>query len=338
MTQASVVLRLLGLGLTALVLVPLQLIAVRIDSPVAKRLPIVFHRAFLRIFGVRVTMRGTPPGDTATLVVANHLSWLDIPVIGSLHPLSFIAKAEIENWPGIGLFARLQRSVFIDRERRQATAAVNEAVATRLANGEAIVLFAEGTTGDGNRLLPFRSSLVGAARAALAEPGLERIHLQPLAIAYVRRNGLPVTRRERPAIAWYGDMELAPHLAQFVSGGPLDVAVTWGEPVVFDPQTNRKAATARAEAAVRAALQGLVVGASARGRARDTRPSPGADAVAPAAAPVVSGPPMGEMRPLGAAAPATPGPPSAPIGPWWPRRGNGLKRAPQSSSQQARTP
>jgi 1-acyl-sn-glycerol-3-phosphate acyltransferase len=255
MTQACVVLRLLGLGLTASVLVPLQLLALRLDLSVSKRLPILFHRIFLRIFGVRVIERGTPPGNTATLVLANHLSWLDIPVIGSLHPLSFIAKAEIENWPGVGFFAKLQRSVFIDRQRRHATAQVNETVATRLANGEAVVLFAEGTTGDGNRLLPFRSSLVGGARAALAHPAVERIHLQPLAVSYTRRNGLPVSRRERPEIAWYGDMDLWPHIKLFLESGPLDAVVTWGEPMPFDGTSDRKKATVLAEKAVRAAYR-----------------------------------------------------------------------------------
>jgi 1-acyl-sn-glycerol-3-phosphate acyltransferase len=128
-------------------------------------------------------------------------------------------------------------------------------VAHRLARGDLIVLFPEGTTGDGNRLLPFRSALVGAARAALAEPTLDRIDLQPLAIVYVRRNGLPVTRRERPAIAWYGDMDLAPHLAAFVREGSIDAVVHWGEPIPFDARSDRKRATADVEAAVRAAVQ-----------------------------------------------------------------------------------
>ena len=132
---------------------------------------------------------------------------------------------------------------------------MNVQIAHRLAEGETIVLFAEGTTGDGNRVLPFRSSLVGAARAALADPDVAQIYLQPLAIAYTRRNGLPVTRRERPAIAWYGDMDLAPHLTSVANGGPLDVVVTWGEPVLF--QGDRKHATSAAEASVRDAIASL---------------------------------------------------------------------------------
>jgi 1-acyl-sn-glycerol-3-phosphate acyltransferase len=254
MSVAVRALRLLALGLFLLALLPVQLAGLRLGWRLAGILPVLFHRFLLWLFGVRVTVRGTPPGDAPTLVLANHVSWLDIPVVGSLRPLSFVAKAEVNGWPGIGFLARLQRSVFVDRARKVATAEVNAAVAHRLARGEVIVLFPEGTTGDGNRLLPFRSSLVGAARAALADPGQEHIVLQPLAIAYIRRSGLPVTRRERPAIAWYGDMELAPHLGLFLREGPLDAVVTWGEPIRFDAASDRKRATAAAEAAVRRAI------------------------------------------------------------------------------------
>lgn len=254
MSRFGIGLRLLVFGLFYLSILPLHLVALRIDGRLAYWLPLLFHRVLLGLFGVRVIERGRPPDrSAATLVLSNHVSWLDIPVIGSLHPLSFIAKSEIEGWPVIGFFARMQRSVFIDRQRRKATVAASHAVAHRLKKGDVIVLFAEGTTSDGNRLLPFRSSLVGAAQAALSEPGMGPIHLQPLAIAYVRRNGLPVTRRERPAIAWYGDMELVPHLGLFVREGPLDAVVTWGDPIRFDG--DRKRATALAEAAVRAAVR-----------------------------------------------------------------------------------
>jgi 1-acyl-sn-glycerol-3-phosphate acyltransferase len=135
-------------------------------------------------------------------------------------------------------------------------------VASRLTDGDLIVLFAEGTTGDGTRLLPFRSSLVGAARAAIDSEGgtRDRVRLQPLALTYPRRNGLPVIRSERPGIAWYGDMELAPHLAVFLREGPIDVHVVWGDPIAFEAGTDRKRATAMAEASVRRAMQASVTG------------------------------------------------------------------------------
>ena len=235
-------------------LYPIQLIAVRFGWRIAGWVPVAFHRVFLWLFGVRVLVRGRPPHRTPTLVLANHVSWLDIAVFGSLRPLSFIAKSEVAGWPVVGLFSKLQRSVFIERARRTHTAKVNSVIATRLVRGEVMVLFAEGTTGDGNNVLPFRASLVGSARAALTESSLDRIDLQPLAIAYVRRDGLPLTRRELPEIAWYGDMDLAPHLAAWLRRSRVDVVVTWGEPIPFDAASDRKRATAQAEAAVRAAV------------------------------------------------------------------------------------
>jgi 1-acyl-sn-glycerol-3-phosphate acyltransferase len=245
------------LGVQALIfflLYPIQLIAIRFGWRLAGWVPVIFHRLFLWLFGVRVLVRGRPPAATPTLVLANHVSWLDITVMGSLRPLSFIAKSEVAGWPVAGLFAKLQRSVFIERARRTHTSRVNAAIARRLVRGEVMVLFAEGTTGDGNNVLPFRASLVGSARAALADSSLDHIDLQPLAIAYVRRDGLPLTRRDRPEIAWYGDMDLAPHLAAWLRRSRVDVVVTWGEPIPFDAASDRKRATAKAEAAVRAAV------------------------------------------------------------------------------------
>ena len=89
--------------------------------------------------------------------------------------------------------------------------------------------------------------------------------MQPLAITYTRRNGLPLTRRDRPEIAWYGDMDLAPHLAALIVGGPFEARVTFGAPIPFDAATDRKRATAKAEAAVRRAFHAAVVPARPEG-------------------------------------------------------------------------
>ncbi|MCE4222634.1 1-acyl-sn-glycerol-3-phosphate acyltransferase [Methylobacterium sp. C25] len=262
----------------------------------AGRLPVLLHRVFLWLFSVRVIQSGTPPrAGEGALVLANHVSWLDIVVLGALRPLSFVAKSEIAGWPVIGTFARLQRTVFIDRARRGATATVNSMIGERLAAGELVVLFAEGTTGDGLRLLPFRSSLVGAAREALTEGtgGLARIRLQPLALAYTGRGGLPLTRIERPDVAWYGDMELAPHLDLFARRGAIDLHVVWGAPIAFEPGTDRKVATAQAEAAVRRSLRDALAGrptATAGNRAAEAADrqagNEGADVSAPGIAAV----------------------------------------------------
>ncbi len=282
MTRLGIAARLLVLAAGFLVLVGPHWLALRLGRS-SGLAPMLFHRLFLRLFAVRVTQSGTPPGPgEAALVLANHVSWLDIIALGSLRPLSFVAKSEIAGWPVIGWFAVLQRTIFIDRARRAATAEVNATLGSRLAAGELVVLFAEGTTGDGTRLLPFRSSLVGAARTAIeaereASAGrLDRIRLQPLALSYPRRNGLPVTRTERPDVAWYGDMDLAPHLVTFLREGPLDLHVTWGSPIAFEAGTDRKRATAQAEASVRAALRAVRAGREP-GRIPDPAPQQAGD-------------------------------------------------------------
>ena len=261
MTRLGLTLRLVLVGAAFIVAAPVQAAANRFGWPIARTLPVAFHRLVLRLLDIRVHVRGLPPGpEQPTLIVANHVSWLDIFVMSALAPLAFIAKQEIAGWPVIGFCARLQRCVFLDRSRKAATAEVNAVVGRRLAEGDLIVLFPEGTTGDGIRLLPFRSSLIGAARAALADPRLDAIALQPLAIVYARRNGLPLGRAGMPELAWYGDMELAPHLSGFLRGGPADVVAAWGAPIPFGAGSDRKRATAVAEAAVRDAIEDVRAG------------------------------------------------------------------------------
>ena len=131
-------------------------------------------------------------------------------------PASFIAKTEVAGWPLFGWLARLQRSVFIDR-RARSTAHQRDSIAARLAAGEALILFPEGTSGDGNRLLPFKSALFSVADHAPATAGA--VTVQPVSIAYTRLDGMPLGRALRPFFAWYGSMSLAPHLWRMLGLG-----------------------------------------------------------------------------------------------------------------------
>lgn len=241
-------------ALIALALVGLQWLALRIAPKLSHRLPLVFHRLALKVLGVRVRVDGLPSADRPLLIAANHVSWLDIVVLGSLFPVSFIAKSEVADWPVFGLFAKLQRSVFVERDRRSRTKAQAAEIADRLANGDAMVLFAEGTTGDGNSILPFRSSLIGAARAALDGSGHEHVLVQPVALAYTRLQGLPMGRQWRPLVAWIGDLDLPPHLMAIAREGAMDVTVAFAPPIAYDREADRKRVTARAEADVRRML------------------------------------------------------------------------------------
>jgi len=159
--------------------------------------------------------------------------------------------------------------VFVDRARRHKVGEANAEIAKRLAEGDPVVLFAEGTSSDGNRVLPFRSALVGAARDALVEAGHARhVLIQPLSIAYTGLQGFPMGRQHRPIAAWYGALDLMPHLKRIIVEGALDVVVTWGEPVAYDATTDRKAVTRSLEEAVR-----KMTVATLRGRA-STRVEP----------------------------------------------------------------
>ena len=193
------------------------------------------------------------------LFVSNHVSWVDIVVIGSIAPVAFVAKREVASWPLVGITAQLQRTVFVDRTRRhQAADAIGEIV-ERLAGGTSVVLFAEGTSSDGNRVLPFRSALVGAVEEASAQAG-SGILIQPMSIGYTGLHGIPMGRQHRPLVAWYGDLDFMPHIRAFIARGAVDAVVSYGEPAIADgqrrPQGHGEIAGKRgARAHTRAALR-----------------------------------------------------------------------------------
>ncbi|WP_173934632.1 lysophospholipid acyltransferase family protein [Chelativorans sp. Marseille-P2723] len=238
-----------------------QEIALRTGWWSDRRVPRLWHRLTLRVLGIRVHLRGRPATEKPLLIVSNHVSWSDILVLGSIMEAHFIAKAEVRGWPLLGTFARMQRSVFIERERRRASSTQAREIANRLASGDPMVLFAEGTTGDGTRILPFKSALFGAAQIALGTMDAERVLVQPAAIAYIRRNGLPLDRRERGSIAWIGDMDFLPHLKELLRRGAIDVEVRFAEPISCAAGTDRKALARKSEVEVR-----RMVAAALRGR------------------------------------------------------------------------
>jgi 1-acyl-sn-glycerol-3-phosphate acyltransferase len=240
-------LTLAGFALFTLPLMPVQQAFVWLWPAMARRFPMHYHRAVLRVLGVRLTVVGQPPARGPVLIVSNHVGWLDIVVLSALAPLSFIAKREVNAWPFFGTLARLQRTVFVDRERKTATGASRNQLQERLRAGDILVLFAEGTSSDGTRVLPFRSALFGAAEI----PG---VVVQPLTVAYVGHRNLPITRRLRPLYAWYGDMELPPHLWQALATGPIEVKVVVHPPLSVSVALDRKALCRRAETLVRRAL------------------------------------------------------------------------------------
>jgi lyso-ornithine lipid O-acyltransferase len=243
---------LVTIAVITLVLIPFQWLSVRLKLASRRAIPVFYHGLVHSLLGVRIRVNGARMQEHPLLIVSNHVSWLDISVITALAPVVFVAKREVSTWPLFGLLAKLQRSVFVDRTRRAKTQEVNSEIAQRLAEGDPVVLFGEGTSSDGNRVLPFRTALIGAARDALAEAEhTDRIWIQPLSIAYTRSLGLPLGRQHRRQVAWYGGAPLWPHLLGIAKRGGIDVVVSWGEPIAFDATSDRKMVARLLETTVR---------------------------------------------------------------------------------------
>lgn len=229
--------RLLAYAGLTLALMPVQLLAVAFRWPLRKRLPFWYHGRTCRLLGIRIDRLGQPSRRHPTLYVANHVSYLDIEVLGSILKASFVAKAEVAAWPFFSWLAKLQETVFVERRVHRAAEHRDE-MSRRLEAGDDLILFPEGTSGDGNGILAFKSALFSVAER---RPHDQPLTVQPVSIAYTRLDGLPLGRYLRPFFAWYGDMELGNHLWHAISLGRVTVVVEFHEPVTLDQFGSRKA-------------------------------------------------------------------------------------------------
>jgi 1-acyl-sn-glycerol-3-phosphate acyltransferase len=190
------------------------------------------------------------------LFVANHVSYADITVLGSVIAGSFIAKVEVADWPFFGWLAKLQRSVFVDRRVRSAITQ-RDAISKRLAVGDALILFPEGTSSDGNRVLPFKTALFAAAEHGR---GLSPVVVQPVSIAYTRLDGMPIGRLYRPLFAWYGAVDLAPHIWSMIGLGIVEVVVEFHPPTFLSDCGSRRALASYCYARIAGGLAGALFG------------------------------------------------------------------------------
>ena len=265
-----------------LVLIPYQAFNLRFDRRAKKTFPWRYHRFMAKLFGIRIATVGQSAIDEGVLIVANHTSWIDIIVFSAIGQVSFVAKSEVSTWPLFSTLAKLQRTVFVERARRSATGEARDQIRERLLAGDTLVLFPEGTSNDGNKVLPFKSALMGAVEARVndGKGGSRPVRVQPVSTAYVGLHGIPMGRENRALYAWYGDMELVPHLWEALLTGPIDVVVEFHQPMDVDRTGGRKALAAKAEAIVRRGQMRALSGLSG--------PTPETPAAAPAAAPALA--------------------------------------------------
>tara|TARA_B100000674_G_scaffold3843_3_gene3182 strand:- start:7913 stop:8818 length:906 start_codon:yes stop_codon:yes gene_type:complete len=251
--------RLMAYALLTLVLLPVQMVAISARLKLADELPRFYHALCLRILHIEVRVSGVDMMDGPGVIVANHASYLDIPVLGALTRGSFIAKTEVADWPVFGLLAKLSRTTFIER-RAARSREQNDQLSQRLRDGDKLILFPEGTSNDGNRVLPFKSTLFASAERVM--PDGSPVRFQPISIAATRLDGAPIGRDLRAFYSWYGDMDLAPHLWQFLALGKVTVEIVVHPPVTLaDAAGSRKELARMCEARVaqghQAALRGL---------------------------------------------------------------------------------
>jgi len=194
------------------------------------------YAGILFIIGIRLRITGCLEKIRPLLLVTNHLSYLDICVLGVAAPVRFAPKSEIAAWPIVGRICRVCDAIFIDR-RPEKIKEMTGAVQAVLGRGELVCLFPEGTTGNGLHLLPFKSGFFSLAEEKI--DGRE-LTVQPAAIIYTRIRRLPIDTTQWPLIAWYGDMELFPHLWRLLKMGSINAELVFLPPVTASQCGDRK--------------------------------------------------------------------------------------------------
>lgn len=230
--------RLIGFLVMTSMFVPVN--AVRALWPGADpyRVNLIFYKILLRVLGFTVRVKGRPASGAPVLFVANHSSYLDIPVLGAVIPASFVAKAEVARWPFIGYIAKIQNTAFVERRSVRA-AEQRDSLSERLKNGHNLILFPEGTSSDGQRTLPFKTSLFGIVENH--NNGAPPVTVQPVSVLCTELGGLPLGRAHRADYAWFGAMTLAPHLWKVFKYGRFTIDVIFHQAVSIKDFPNRKA-------------------------------------------------------------------------------------------------
>ncbi len=250
------VMRCVGFVLMLIVMVPAHVLYGLIRPKDRYRLPLFFHKILLKLIGFDVRVHGGIATDRPIFFVANHTSYLDIPVLGSLIPASFVAKAEVASWPLFGFLAKLQHTVFIERRSTRA-GQQRDTLVSHLSEGRNLIIFPEGTSSDGQMVLPFKSSLFSAIENAAADIS---VTVQPVSVSCTGIDGLPLTQHLRSFYVWYGDMTLVPHLWQAFKCDRFAIDVVFHPPIHVQGSLDRKQLAITCQQAVATGIENCVTG------------------------------------------------------------------------------
>ncbi len=223
----------------------------RIRRSVRIRITSFFAGLALALYGIRVHVRHRERlhARHAHLIVANHLSYTDILVIASLRPAVFVTSVELKQTPLLGMLAEMGGSLYVERRKRSGLKQEIAEIAAVLGRGHSVVLFAEGTTSNGDRVLPFKYSLFDAAMAS-------RIDILPLCLRYTAVNGEPLTHHNRDRIFYYGGAAFSRHFPRFLTLASIDVEVLPLTTISVHAHADRKELAAQAYSAISSAYHG----------------------------------------------------------------------------------
>ncbi len=194
----------------------------------------VWSRQTLAILGVHLQVLGDLPARGPLLVVANHMSWLDIVVLNAARPCRFVSKADVKDWPVIGQLVAASGTLFIEREKRRDALRVVHHMAERLQAGDVLAVFPEGTTGDGQGVLPFHANLLQAALATNSA-------ILPVGLAYLQGDGQALLgeacRHDAPT--YIGDTTLVASIWRTARATNVQATLHWGEPEMAQGRDRR---------------------------------------------------------------------------------------------------
>lgn len=212
----TAVIRLFSLSVWLLVLPSLFFIARLLRIKSREKIPHIFHHGVCFILGLKRQFSGQLHTDRPCLYVSNHISYIDIFVLGGL-PAYFIAKSEVANWPVLGPLSKFQNTLFIERRAGKARAQL-DLMKTHLHKGNSLTLFPEGTSTDGIHVEPFKSSLLEAANLSGKGDSAKKVAIQPITVAYTHYNNEKIVDQSvRDNYAWYAKMPFAPHFFNLFS-------------------------------------------------------------------------------------------------------------------------
>ncbi len=244
--------------LILLILLPLQFLLsfFSLFSPVRQNVQRYGYSLLVKSLGIKVKITGDFLTHSPCIYASNHSSYVDILILGSLIPASFISKYEVKSWPLVGYFARLQGTLFIRRTKAHIHSHQKE-LWDRLQRGGNLILFPEGTTNFGSAVFPFKSALL----ADLNQKNLQKeLLVQPLSICYSHSKGIPLGRKERLSTSWTGTESLLPHFLALLANSPLTVHIHFAPAFPISEMHDRKTATKKIETAVSQGLSMILQG------------------------------------------------------------------------------